>query len=437
MNKVLLILLLNLGFTLFAEPLVYNDLYGIEESKKGYFDIFVLDENGDHVYLLDSGRYLNSRIFIKDGDKRFFLRERGEYVVNISENTFQIKWRVDSLEVIEDFYLVKDGFRYVITIKNRTEVSRNVGLYIMYDTVLGEESKNHFLIDDYKIINRERIYRNTEIPQSIKSENERRQGVDFRFMENENIPDSIILGNWDRLAFSKKWPYIPKEGGHFSYGYYSINDSGIGVVFNGVNLNPDDKIVYSYSILPYFTREVEVAEPVVKEKKKKWFFDTSDDEVEPEVTEDPTVTEESEVIEEPEVTEEPEIIEDKTEKPVVPEGVVDTAADMDTSESIPDSVEPSEPTSVDNIPTPEETTADDVDTPVTSAAEIPDNVYIPGEIEEIPEEPAPTLEDDTDVEKDELLLMLEYIQKKKRGEDVSEYDFTEEDILKRLNNNNE
>lgn len=424
---------------LFAEPLIYNDFYGIEESKKGYLDLFVLDENSDYVYLLDNGRYLNSRIFIKDGDKRFFLRERGEYVIKTTDNTYQIKWRTDSLEVIENYYLVKDGFRYVITIKNRTKVARNVGLYIMYDTVLGEESKNHFLIDNHKIINREKIYRNTEIPQSIKSENERRQGLDFRFMESEIVPDSIILGNWDRLAYSKKWPYIPKEGGLFSYGYYSINDSGIGVVFNGVNLNSKDEIVYNYSILTYTTRDVEVTETVVTEKKKKWFFDSSPKEEETKITEDSNVT-----VEEPT---EPEVIEESektvvTETPVEKEVPVVTEKPDDTDKNVPVAVDSWLPEVVKEVIEDEEPTSEDLEKSAVTDGETVTEKPVVTEKKSVTDdkmETSATSDDDIEpsVDKDELLLMLEYIQKKKRGEDVSGYDFTEEDILKRLNNNNE
>lgn len=348
MKKSFLLILLTISISLFSEVI------GVEETVKGYINLYLLSDDGDKLNLLDNGIYLNSRIYIKDSDKRFYLREHGDYVVNILEDSLNIKWRVDTLEIIEKYSKTNKGFIYSIDIKNRTNENRNVGVYLMYDTYLGEDSGDHFILNSNKIVKKERTFYSTEIPLSVKSTNLRGQGIEFRIMDTPyKTPELLILGNWDRLAYSKKWPYKPDDGGLFSYGYYSINDSGIGIVYPGVNILPNTKISYSFNI------------NLLKDNTP------------------------SEVVE--------------TKELIVPN---------------PKNWTIEKETSIENVEIEKSEVSNDEVDEVIEPLVVPETTV-------------------TDSEKEEFKKMLEYIQKKKLGEDVSGYGFDEEYIMKKLKERDE
>lgn len=380
MKKGLFLFLIVLYLPLFGDDLALNgDGFGLKETKKGYLDFYLINEDGKQFSILDSGLLLNSRIFIKDSDRRFYLREQGKYVISISGDTLLIKWRIHTLEILEKYRKIPTGFIYDIEVKNRTDANRNVGIYLMYDTYLGEADNNHFLIDDFKSINKERTFYGNEIPKSVKSLNLRGQGIEFRLVDNNGYkPEQLILGNWDRLAHSKKWPYKPKDGGFFSFGYYSINDSGLGIVYPSVNINPKDSIHYIFHI--NFIHENKListeSEDDSVNNPKKWSIEKKQIE--------------------------------------------------DMSESFSNPVE-------------NESTI-----PVEKILNAENDVY--SEVEIVEQNHIGLLEDSiidketlkaVDPEQEELLKMLEYIRKKKRGEDVSEYGFNEDYILKKLKERNE
>lgn len=351
-----------MSFNIYSDnTFLQSSNFGIKETNKGYLDYYVIDENNNHFSLLDNGYFINSRIYIKDSDRRFYLRDQGEYSISIKENTFNIKWRVKTLEINEKYTKNELGFLYNIDIRNKTDKDRNVGVYLIYDTFLGEEEKNHFIIDDNKIIKREKIFEGTEIPISLISKDARNNVLEFRFLDNsEYKPDSVILGNWDKLAYSKKWPYKPNNGSMFSNGYYSINDSGLGVVYNGVIIPKNKSINYEFQINFKLEKQIEskaIKEVKPKKDKKVWVK-----------SEEPVIEEPKEII----VEVQPEVI-----------NIESNPNDKDESDII------GVPTKVVNT------------------------------------------------DKEDLLRMLEYIQKKRKGEDVSEYDFDEKYILEKLKERNE
>ncbi len=375
-----LLLLIVLSTYTFSQTLSLDGLdFGISETKDGYIDLYQIDVNGKKTSVLDTGLYMNSRIFIKDSDRRFYLRDQGKYVVSVNTDSFIIKWRVETLDVTEKYTKTDIGFEYSINLKNRTDKDRNIGVYLMFDTYLGENDNNHYIIENYKIIKNEKTYNGSEIPLSIISKNSRDQFVEFRLMDNKAfIPDELILGNWDRLAYSKKWPYKPKDGSKFSYGYYSINDSAIGVLYNGININPGKDVSYAFNInlsqnSAIIIETSEKEEP--QEKKKKWINLERVDSTKDETLVDEFVKPETEDI--------PEVDGVKNDENIIP-----LILDSETEDEI----------NIDNTE------------PIIMSAE---------------------------AEREELLQMLDYIQKKKKGEDVSEYDFDEEYILKKLKERNE
>lgn len=368
---IVLLLISTITVSIFShETSLHGDNFTVSETERGYLNYFIKDELGNDIPLLESGLVLNSRIFIKDSDKRFYLRDSSEYHLDLQDDVMIIKWVLNTIEVSEKYKKTDTGVKYSINIKNKTGKDRNIGIYLIYDTYMGEKDKNHFIINDDKVLNREKVYEEGDIPFSIRSNNKQGQGIEFRFRDEiSSRPDKVILANWEKLAKSKKWPYIPKEGGLFSYGYYSVNDSALGVVFTTRTIKPKDDLVYSF------------------------FINFTEKYVKPE--------EELEVVPEPE-----EVIVEE----VVPDEII---TEVEPVEEEPMKEEPAEEEVFI-----EDTTTDEVANIVIQPE--PDDSVSP-----------------MDPEKEELLRMLEYIQKRKKGEDVSDFDFDEKYIEKKLKERDE
>ena len=344
MKFFLSVLIFFLPYFLFSENLFLNsESFGICETKKGYVDIYIINDNGTRTSVLDSGSFLNSRIYIKDGDRRFYLRNKAEYVVNVYKDTFNIKWRTDNVIIDESYKLTKTGFLYSIKLTNRSLKERSIGAIIMYDTFFGEDDNKHFLINNDEIIFRQKSYSSRDIPKIIRSENNRNQFVELNFAyDGLDLPDEIILGNWDRLAFSQKWPFKPITNSIFSYGFYSINDSAIGIVYNGRYLKSNSAIEYSFYMNLVDDVKVDIKTEVTTiTNTKKWSKTSNKDD---------------------------SIVDDS----IVDDSIVDDSISLDSLSK-----------------------------------------------------------------KEELKIMLEYIQKKKNGEDVSKYNFDEKYILEKLKEINE
>lgn len=356
-SVIFLLLFFSSLYILFSNELKGKDFL-ISENKKAFFNYYIIDENSKKIPAIEDGLLINSRIFIKDSTRRFYLRDSGKYVVTSTEDFLIIKWRVENLEFIESYNVREDYVDYSFTIKNLSEKGRLVGVYFIFDTYLGEGSGNHFIDSEGEVYTREISFQGFDIPSKIKSVNSNNQGMEFILPDSkDDKPDRVILGNWEQLSRSKKWPYIPNDGGLFSYGYYSINDSGLGLVYPSTSLNEGESTTHRFKLKFYSGIDDKTVVDVKIDEESKW----SNEEVLEEI---PAVAEE---IKEPidEIPEDNVIL----EEPVV--------------EEVSDSIEPMDP------------------------------------------------------EKEELLRMLEYVRKKKKGEDVSGYDFDEDYIMKKLSEVNE
>ncbi len=221
--------------------------FEVSINKTGRPEIFHIQ--GDvKTPIWDKENKSNLVIYVKDTSKRFYLHDMGRFNTYNESNDLFIKWRVEGLEIIEKYTpLDENSLNYSVEIINRGDKSRSVGLYFIYDTYLGESSGKHFIDSEKVVYTREKTFTGYEIPRSIKSLNDQQIGVEYIFaLEERKVPERVILGNWEQLSKSRKWPYIPKDGGLFSYGYYSIDDSGIGIQFPQVSLQPMERDTVSF-----------------------------------------------------------------------------------------------------------------------------------------------------------------------------------------------
>lgn len=356
MRKLPVLLLLFIHSFLYCDDISTPEIeYKIQSTSKGFFNISIIYDEKNHIALFDNGIDENSRIFINDSGTTISLRDIKPSSIKTLNGGLEIKWILNGTVITESFIKENDGFLYSISYINSTKELRNVSVSLLYDTYLGEKGKKHFIIDNFKTIKHENNYLNQNIPKSIKSVNNDGFGIEYSFNEkNYSLPNQVILGNWDRLSNSKNKLYTPTNGGSFSYGYYSINDSGIGIVYPTVGILPNKELLYSFKLNIIYPKS-DISE--VKPKAN------TTDSIE-------------------------EVIED-----------VDIKSNINPTDTIQDVTEDEE------IELKDDNDENNIKT--------------------------------SDTSEEELNKMLEYIQKKKRGEDVSEYDFDEDYIIMKLKEINE
>ncbi len=137
-----------------------------------------------------------------------------------------------------------DGIRIVITLHNRSNQRRNLGLRVLFDTYLGETAPGeagHFQLDRGSPVRFETslrpeqesvrywLTRAPDRPELTLQQTLQGGGV--------TIPDRVVFANWKRL-FQSTWDYTVLPSRRFSDPPYSLNDSAVAVYYNPVSVQP-------------------------------------------------------------------------------------------------------------------------------------------------------------------------------------------------------
>jgi hypothetical protein len=224
------------------------------------------------------------------GDVMVFGGERGTYVkrpVAVGDRIETI-WETDTVNVNQVVEFVKrkktrteDGvlIKYIIT--NTSKYSREVGLRILFDTVLGEKGVYHFELPTGERIKYETEFTGYKIPKAWISRDTKKnpQNILRGVIRGELVstPDKIVFANYKSL-FENKVSYRIRKNRKFDYPPYSKNDSAVAIYFVPVELGPSETREYS-TILglsgdeEYGEEEIEIIqiekEPVVTEEAIK------------------------------------------------------------------------------------------------------------------------------------------------------------------------
>ncbi len=156
----------------------------------------------------------------------------------------KIVWESTVLKVTEQFSFVKsknsalsDGIKISIIIENTSDQTNNIGVTYLFDTYLGEEQDEHFILDTGTSVSSENSYTanfpNSWISPSLE--------IDFLGLQGMirgpgiTVPDKIIFANWKRLQ-DNLWNYQVKKSRNFNLIPYSINDSAVSVTYEPIKV---------------------------------------------------------------------------------------------------------------------------------------------------------------------------------------------------------
>lgn len=149
-------------------------------------------------------------------------------------------WESSALTVRQEFFFIRsqgsllsDGIGMTVTVTNKTEGSRAIGVRYLFDTYLGEKQRTHFLTDIHPILSSETELAGRTISYLV-SQDPGAKNEGFKIMtrtEGVTVPDRVVFGNWKRLS-DTPWEYGVSEGRSFSLLPYSINDSAVALYYN-------------------------------------------------------------------------------------------------------------------------------------------------------------------------------------------------------------
>ena len=138
---------------------------------------------------------------------------------------------------------VKDAVLIEYTLKNESAVTRNIGLRIMMDTMMGSNDAAPFRIGEESIVS-ERSYKGDQIMDfwqsfdSLSSPNVIAQGLLRHGPAGLTPPDELILMNWGSLA-DQPYNVRIEDGRSFIRDGEDEPDTALALLFNQKPLGPD------------------------------------------------------------------------------------------------------------------------------------------------------------------------------------------------------
>jgi len=209
--------------------------YFLEDINSGKYTPFLFDKDPETTVL---SIMVDNKIF-RMGDSSIFSKE-----VFSTPAGGKIVWESTVLKVTEEFSFVKsqksslsDGFKISLNIENLSDQNNLIGLLYLFDTYLGEEQSEHFILDSGLSVSSEDSYvsnfPNFWISPSSESSFSGLQGM-IRG-PGITVPNKIIFANWKRLQ-DNLWNYQVKKTRNFNLIPYSINDSAVSMIYNPIKV---------------------------------------------------------------------------------------------------------------------------------------------------------------------------------------------------------
>ena len=219
----------------------------------GSFSIFYLQDinSGKYIPLLFNKDPETSLLSIMADNKNYKMGNTSVFSTEILKTPkgAEIVWESTTLKVTEAFSFVKsqnsslsDGIKISIIIENTSENNTNIGLTYLFDTYLGEDQNDHFLLDSGTAVSSEDIY-TSNFPNSWISPSSETDFMGLQGMirgPGITVPDKIIFANWKRLH-DNLWNYQVKKSRNFNLIPYSINDSAVSVTYDPLKVTKGQK----------------------------------------------------------------------------------------------------------------------------------------------------------------------------------------------------
>lgn len=202
-----------------------------------------------YVSLLDTTDPRTSDVRIRDRNDVYRLGSAPRFEMSLerSAGSAAFVWESGALRIRQSFSFVTssgarlaNGVLIELSIENRSEVTREVGVRYLFDTHLAETEQTHFVTETG-----ERIRSETSMTPSPEvtwwaSPDAERDEVGFQQLvagDGISRPERVVFANWKRLSESA-YDFTVSTERTFSLLPYSIDDSAAAVYYAAEQLEP-------------------------------------------------------------------------------------------------------------------------------------------------------------------------------------------------------
>ncbi|MDA3939088.1 MAG: hypothetical protein PF693_07250 [Spirochaetia bacterium] len=210
--------------------------YYLEDINTGKYTPFLFDKDPETSLL----SIMSDNKIFKMGNSSVFSKD-----IFTTPTGGKIVWESTVLKVTEEFSFVKsqssslsDGFKIKILIENTSDQNKIIGLTYLFDTFLGEQENDHFLLDSGTPIASENSIL-SNFPNYWISPSSEDTFLGLQGMVRGpgiTVPNKIIFANWKRLQ-DNLWNYHVKKNRNFNLIPYSINDSAVSIIYDPIKVS--------------------------------------------------------------------------------------------------------------------------------------------------------------------------------------------------------
>jgi len=249
MKKIIFLLMaILIVVPVFSLEITRGKIKVVLDEAEGSFAVFDVSDRGRAISLLSDEDHSTTALYILVNDRIFHLGKNSSFRQSVEEGDDHISfiWTSSILKITQKFSFINSnnnatasGFKMEINIENLSETAANVGVRIMLDTYLSENSNAHFVLSSGDELTKERSY-TSSFPQYWVSGTPG-EGTALQVMLNQRgstEPSQVVFANWKRLD-SANWAYNSRTR-NFNYLPYSVNDSAVSQWYETQSLASGD-----------------------------------------------------------------------------------------------------------------------------------------------------------------------------------------------------
>ncbi len=227
----------------------------------GRYSLYYLSdvEKGRYMALFDDEDPRTSKVSLYQNDSMVDLGSLTGYDKTVRETAegAMIQWESRGRLIVQEFDFTKsegssvaNGVRMTLTVTNRSESPVDLGIRVLWDTVLGEKDV-HFRIREGGMVQEITKESRFEDPQGgdrwISQPSEGEIGLSVLLNGGDiTPPEKVYFANWKRLS-EASWNYSYQRNRNFNMLPYFFNDSAVAHYYPRERISQGDK--YAIQVL--------------------------------------------------------------------------------------------------------------------------------------------------------------------------------------------
>lgn len=218
-------------------------------GNSGTFGLYAIPESGSKRALLTTSDDFGSTFFaLRMGRQEYQLKRESGVICESRETDYgaQLAYKVkNKFQFVVDFSLMPsiatssrvDVIRVTLYTTNLSRTTQSFAAKAVFDTMLGENTQQHFSTAARSRINSEVQFTDMSVDRWIRSSNDK-ASVQF-LLNGKGIskPKSVSLANKDILSAQANWELTSKEQRSFS-SVLAYNNSAVGINWRTAYLDP-------------------------------------------------------------------------------------------------------------------------------------------------------------------------------------------------------